>query len=47
MAYKPNLPASARRHLEAADALYEQDKFVNTLICRTLISNRTHKQQTN
>jgi hypothetical protein len=22
------------------------DKFVNTLICRKLISNRTHKQQT-
>jgi hypothetical protein len=26
MAYKPNLPASARRHLESADALYEQER---------------------
>jgi hypothetical protein len=26
MAYKPNLPASARRHLEAADALYEAER---------------------
>ena len=26
MAYKTNLPASARRHLEAADALYEPER---------------------
>lgn len=26
MAYKPNLHASARRHLEAADALYEAER---------------------
>ena len=26
MAYRPNLPASARRHLEAADALYDAER---------------------
>jgi hypothetical protein len=26
MAYRPNLPASARRHLEAADTLYETER---------------------